>query len=88
MIHISSNIKTCFKKRDREVEYFKLLKNEYYLNHNDIAGTFEVEIFPDIIYKYLKLSKHTECRNMIKEFNYHLLTLKLPQKTEQKKHKI
>lgn len=88
MVHISSSTQTCFKKSEKEIEYFQLSKNEYFLNHNDMASTFEVEIFPDIIYKYLKLSKHNECRNIIKEFNCHLLTLKLPQKTEQKKPKI
>jgi len=88
MVHISSSTQTCFKKSEKEVEYFKLSKNEYSINHNDMASTFEIELFPDVIYKYLKLSKHTECRNIIKEFNFNLLQLKLPQKIEQKKHKI
>ena len=88
MVHISSSTQPCFKKSEKEIEYFQLSKNEYFLNHNDMASTFEIELFPDVIYNYLKLSKHTECRNMIKEFNYQLLKLRLNPKKELKKPKI
>lgn len=69
------------KYRHSQIEYFELSSADFFLNNNDMTGEFYVQIFSNVIKKYLEQSRHDEFKNLITEFNYLKLQEQIPQST-------
>ena len=77
-----SRVTPTFNNETTEHESF--LITDYNIHEHEINSTFQLHINTDVIYECLQKSSHQVCKNLLKEFSYHLLNQQLKAHVDKK----